>query len=225
MAHVVKIALGEESVSTRITVGIDIDGTIYRFVHENNSLTVDGETYSAVPYAQFSPIVSSTGDVSDTCSIILESIYFTDGAGSNVGQQVIRDIMSYDLLKCPVQIGEVVLNTDTLEVIGLIPKFVGVVDNTPYSSTIEDDGVVKSEIKLSLISYRTLPKRRVPSFYSDVDHSRRFTNDRSLRHISDAVFRNGRYRWNTTTGGQGGVGGGSLPIDDPAVVRDIIARV
>jgi len=200
-------ALMEPSISTRICFSIKPEDQIYRFVKDTIKMTLAGEIYHPVPYAEFSNIASGDGQAADTGTITLDGANIVSHTAQSV-DQVLQSLLNFSLRDRPVQIGLIVLNVETMEPIGLIPQFVGFVDQAPFEVTEQ-----ASKLDIHVASFRAYAQRRIARTYSDTDHQTRFPGDKSLRWISDAVFRGGKYAWNSmsATGSGAGRGRGRTP--------------
>lgn len=213
-------ALNSSFIDTRITVSVQPETEIFRFVKDTHEKVIpqtgDDWIYHPVPYSEFSPISSGDGQTADTGTITLDGNYFLESDRQLV-DDVLQSILQFPLRDRPIQIGLMVLNPETKEVIGLIPQFVGFVDNTPMTREKGEPTIVE----FIMASFRAYARRLVARTNSDTDHATRFPGDRSARWISDSVFRRGKYPWNTTSasGSGGGSGGGYNPRE-----RDIIRR-
>lgn len=203
-------ALDEPFIETRICVSIQPETEIFRFVKDVTEITVEraGEDdwlFHPVPYADFSPITSGDGRAADTGTITLDGANIISHDPSQTVDSVLQSILAFPLRDRPIQVGLMVLNIETLEVIGLIPQFVGFVDNVPLSR----DKSSGSMLEINMASFRAYAQRRIARSYSDTDHQSRFPGDRAARWISDAVFRGGKYAWNSESARGSGSGGGS----------------
>ncbi len=200
-------ALMEPYISTRICFSVKPEAEIFRFVKDASQMELDGKTYHPVPYAEFSNIASGDGQAADTGSITLDGANIISHSEQSV-DEVLQSLLEFPLRDRPVQIGLIVLNTETMAPIGLIPQFVGFIDQAPLE--VNDSG---SRLDIHVASFRAYAQRQVARTYSDTDHQARFPGDKALRWISDAVFRGGKYAWNSTSArgsgaGRGGGGGG-----------------
>jgi hypothetical protein len=200
------LALDSDFIETRIVVSIQPEDTVYRYTRDTRDSLVDTWLFTALPYFDVGSISSSDGSVADTMTITM------DGADMvtvpyETPDSVLQTIISYPLRDRPIQVGLLVLDPDTRAVIGLIPQFVGFVDNVPL---LRDRNTRESKLEFNCASFRAYAQRRVARTYSDTDHQSRFVGDGGLKWMSDAVFRNGKYAWNTTsaTGAGAGSGGG-----------------
>ncbi|PHR57938.1 MAG: hypothetical protein COA43_11215 [Robiginitomaculum sp.] len=212
--EIAKAALMEPFINTRICISIKPESEIHRFVIDiaEIEIEVDGNVFKPVPYAQISPITTGAGRGADTATITLDGVDIVSTGEASV-DAVLQELQAYPLRDRPVQIGLIVLNTQTGVVIGLIPQFIGFVDSTPLTRSVDGKGVGSSKLEIKLASARGYFSRRTPRIYSDQDHQTRFSDDRACKHISDVVFRGGQYKWNEkiTSGGGGrspGNGGG-----------------
>jgi hypothetical protein len=187
-------ALAEESIETRVCVSVQPTDTVYRFVRDNVGYTLNGWDFEPVPFAQFDPIASDDGSVADTTTITLDGKYFLT-VTDNDPSDVFRTVLQHPLRDRPIQIGLLVLNTDTKEAIGVIPQFVGFIDNAPLTRS-KDSAI----LEINCASFRAFAQRRVTRTYSDTDHRSRFPGDGACKWIADAVFRSGKYIWNRTSG-------------------------
>jgi hypothetical protein len=203
-------ALAEPSIETRICVSVQPDATVRRFVRDDSEVIINGWTFGPVPFAEFDTISSEDGNAADTTTITLDGKYMVT-ATDTTPDDVFRDIIQYPLRDRPIQIGLLVFNVDTKAAIGLIPQFVGFIDNAPLERSKNG-----SKLMINCASFRAYAQRRVARTYSQTDHVTRFPGDNALKWIADAVFRNGKYIWNrnaaTASGGgnTGGGGGGGL---------------
>lgn len=207
-------ALAEGVIETRLTVSVKPESTIYNFVKDAASLEVDGDTFDPVPYVEFSSISSGQGQSADTMDITLDgqNIISTDDAWTV--DQVLQSILDNDLRDRPISVGLVVLNPDTHAVIGLIPQFIGFIDNVPLDRPRGEP----SKLTIKCSSYRAYAQRRVARVHSNSDHQARFgSSDEAAKWLSTVVFRGGKFPWNKTTAtsrgnaGSGGRGGGRRP--------------
>lgn len=206
-------ALGEPAIETRLCVSVKPESTVMRFVRDNVELDINGNTFNPVPFAEFDPISSGDGSVADTTKIVLDGKYLLTTDDNNP-TDIFRSIIAYPLRDRPIQIGLAVLNVDTKAVIGLIPQFVGFIDNAPLVRAKDN-----ARLEINCASFRAYAQRRVARTYSDTDHRSRFPGDGACKHISDAVFRAGKYIWNRTAAGNvnqtsGGGGGGGGRYDN-----------
>lgn len=196
-------ALAQEAIETRVVVSVKPSDTIYRFVRDNVAYSLNGWNFEPVPFAEFDPISSDDGSVADTTKITLDGKYFLTASDDNP-TDVFRNVLQHPLRDRPIQIGLLVLNTDTKEAIGLIPQFVGFIDQAPLSRN-KDSAI----LEINCASFRAYAQRRVARTYSNTDHQSRFPGDGAAKWIADAVFRSGKYAWNRVTGsGSGSTGGG-----------------
>lgn len=187
-------ALMEPAYDTRVCVSVKPDGAILRFVRDAGEITAGPYSFGPVPYARIGAITSGAGSVADTTQITLDGSAMTE-AGIPDPDSVLQSILNYTLRDRPIQIGLIVLNVDTKEPIGLIPKFVGFVD----SSGLDRDKKTGPKMVIELASYRGFARRRVQRTYSYTDHITRFAGDHALKWLSDAVFRGAQYPWNKQT--------------------------
>lgn len=198
-------ALSDSFISTRICFSVKPETEIFRFVKDTHALELDGKTYHPVPYAEFSDISSGDGQAADTGTITMDGANMVSNSDQSV-DQVLQSLLAFPLRDRPVQIGLIVLNTQTHAPIGLIPQFVGFVDRVPFE--VRQQG---SRLEIQIASFRAFARRRIARTYSDTDHETRFDQDRSLRWISDAVFRGGKYAWNSISARGSGAGRGIRP--------------
>ena len=204
-------ALSDPMISTRICVSVQPETEVFRFVKDTGDILVerpgdDDWLFHKVPYAEFAPINSGDGRSADTTTITMDGadIIATDG---HTVDSVLQSILEFPLRDRPIQIGLLVLNIETQEPIGIIPQFIGFIDNVPFSREKTDkDANVKLEINCA--SFRAYAQRQFARTYSDTDHQARFPGDRACRWISDAVFRGGKYSWNSESARGSGSGGG-----------------
>ena len=113
-------------------------------------------------------------------------------------------LIAFDVRDRPICVGELVLDPETHATVGLIPRFVGFVDAARLLRSVEDGAV----FEVPCLSFRAAAARRVARVYGDTDQSTLWPGDHSLKHISDAVNRGGRWIWNgseargSSSGGQ-----------------------
>lgn len=205
------IALSDPMISTRICVSVQPETEVFRFVKDASDILVErpGEDdwlFHKVPYAEFSAINSGDGRSADTTTITLDGADIIAGDGHSV-DGVLQSILEFPLRDRPIQIGLLVLNIETQEPIGVVPQFIGFIDNVPFSrEKTETEATVKLEINCA--SFRAYAQRQFARTYSDTDHQARFPGDRACRWISDAVFRGGKYAWNSESARGSGSGAG-----------------
>lgn len=201
-------ALAEEAIETRIVVSVQPTDTVYRFVADSVAYSINGWDFEPVPYAEFDPISSDDGSVADTTTITLDGKYFLTATDNNP-TDIFRNVVNHPLRDRPIQIGLLVLNVDTKEAIGVIPQFVGFIDNAPLTRSKDS-----AMLEIHCASFRAYAERRVTRTYSDTDHRTRFPGDGACKWIADAVFRSGKYIWNRSSaqgqssGNVGSPGGG-----------------
>ena len=205
-------ALDEPHISSRICVSVKPgDGNVYRMVNDTVERTVNGAVFAARPIARFSPITTGAGQAADTMVITLDSGDYANDPGDI--ENIFQGAIAYALRDRPIQVGEIVLDPETHAIVGLIPRFVGLVDSVHFNRSPEDGAT----FEVSLISFRAVRARREPRVYGDVDQNAAYPGDNSMRFISDAVVRNGKYKWNGTEGGGRASGGGGTfnPVEGP----------
>lgn len=200
-------SLSGDFYNTRLCVSVKPENEVFRFVADTTNHVVGGLDFGPVPYAEFSEITSGDGNSADTMTITLDGskMIVPDGTTPD---SVLLDVLNRPLRDRPIQVGLIALDFDTDEPIGLIPRFVGFIDNAPLTRSKTGGSV----LDINCVSFRGFASRRIPVTYSDTDHVTRFPGDRSARHINDVVRRGGTYQWNSETGGGSGVttgGGGS----------------
>lgn len=214
-------ALDDPIISTRICVSIKPETEIFRFVKDTGLITMervgdDDWLFNPVPYAEFAPISSGDGRSADTTAITMDGADIIAKDGYDV-DSVLQSILAFPLRDRPIQIGLLVLNTETQEPIGVIPQFIGLVDNVPFTRE-KTDKMANVRLEINCVSFRAYAQRQFARTYSDTDHRARFPGDGACKWISDTVFRAGKYPWNTTTGqGAGGGGGGSRTPYNPRI--------
>ena len=207
-------ALDQPFISTRLCVSVQPETEILRFIKDSSEVTVNGLLFEPVPYAEFSPIFSGDGATADTTTITLDGRNMVV-AGDETPDTILQRVLARPLRDRPIQIGLIVLNTNTFEPIGLIPQFVGIIDNAPFSRR-KDERSADARIEINLASFRVFAQRRIARTYSDTDHTLRFPGDRAARWISDTVFRLGRYAWNKEGAQSSGItSGGANPGHNP----------
>jgi len=214
-------ALSEPVINTRLCVSVQPETEIFRFSNDRDPITVErtGETdwlFNPVPYADFSAINSGDGRIADTTSIILDGADITAKDGYSI-DTVLLSILAFPLRDRPIQIGLLVLDPDDGEPIGLIPKFIGFIDNAPFEREKDERGA-NVKLTINCASFRAYAQRQFARTYSDTDHQSRFPGDRACQWISDAVFRKGKYPWNSESATGSGSGGGSFtPGGTPSI--------
>ena len=205
-------ALSRNHINTRVCVTVRPEGQTFRFVREARVMTLerDGDTplvFNPIPYVEFTPVSSGDGSVADTLTVTFDGQAIT-AQGQNTVDDVLQSLLQFPLRDRPIQVGLLVLDTNTHKPIGIIPQFIGFIDNVPFSrEKTNDETSVKLEFHLA--SFRAYATRQFVRTYSDTDHTTRFPGDRAARHISNAVFRNGKYAWNQVGSYGGGGSGGS----------------
>lgn len=205
-------ALSKSHINTRVCVTVKPEGEVFRFVREAATMTLerDGDTpliFHPVPYAEFAPISSGDGRVADTTTITFNGADITSQGMDSV-DSVLQSILEFPLRDRPIQIGLLVLDADTHKPIGIIPRFIGFIDNVPFSRE-KTNQVAEVMLEFNLVSFRAYAQRQFVRTYSDTDHRTRFPGDGAAKHISNAVFRNGKYAWNQESAtGAGGIAGG-----------------
>jgi hypothetical protein len=203
-------ALSGDFIDTRLCVSVQPEDEIFRFIVDNSELTINNWLFEPVPYAEFDAITSADGAVADTTTITLDGSHM-EGGFDDDPDDILQRVLTYPLRDRPIQIGLLVINFETNEPIGLIPQFVGFIDNAPLMRERKPTSS-NSKLLFNLVSFRAYAQRRVARLYSDTDHVSRFPLDRCARWISDVVFKLGKYSWNrddaqgggATTGGGGG---------------------
>lgn len=198
-------ALDEPHISTRIAVSVKPQDTVFRMVVDTSKIDVGGMVFSPVPFLKISNISSGEGQGADTGTITMDGREMLSPPSTSA-ETVLQNIMNYPLRDRPVQIGLLVLNVQNKQAIGLIPQFVGIIDR----AVLERSKGEASVLTVQIASYRAYAQRRVQRLYSHTDHSVRHPGDGFLKHLSDNVFRAGKYAWNsqTATGSGAGRGGG-----------------
>lgn len=198
-------ALSDPQISTRIAVSVQPETQIYRMVVDTAEIAVGGMTFSPVPFLKISNISSGEGQGADTGTITMDGREMLSPPSTST-EQVLQNILSYPLRDRPIQIGLLVLNVETKIAIGLIPQFVGIIDR----SVLERSRGEASVLTVNIASYRAYAQRRVQRLFSHTDHGARYPGDGFLKHLSDTVFRSGKYAWNSlqATGNGVGAGGG-----------------
>ena len=197
-----------------MTVQPDVEK--FRFVKDVAEINFNGWSFKPVPYAEFSPVSSGDGAAADVATITLDGTNIVSYDPSQSVDSVLQSILAFPLRDRPIQIGLLVLNVETLEPIGLIPQFVGFIDNVPLNRGKRDG----STLEINIASFRAYAQRRIARTYSDTDHQVRFPGDRAARWISDAVFRGGKYSWNmssATAAGNGTLTGGNAQPFNPNI--------
>lgn len=187
-------ALEEPFIETRVAVSVKPEDEIMRFVQDVQWYSVNGWDYGPVPYAEFDDFMSGSGGVPDTTIITLDSRNIEMLTGT--ADEMLQSVLDKPLRDRPIAISILVLNTETKEVIGVIPRFVGIID----SATLTREKEAGARLEISTLSYRAFVNRRTPRVYGDTDHGTRFPGDRSMKWISDVVHRRGKYRWNSAEG-------------------------
>ena len=203
--------LSNPIISTRVCVSVRPETEVFRFVKDTTQLTLDrGEqedwVFNPVPYAEFSPVSSGDGRAADTTTITMDGSDIVAKDGHSV-DTVLQDILAFPLRDRPIQIGLLVLNTETQRPVGVIPQFIGFIDNVPFSREKTAD-TVDVMLEINCASFRAFAQRRFTRMYSNTDHQTRFPGDGACKWISDTVFRRGKYAWNSESA-QGYGGGGS----------------
>lgn len=197
-------ALDEPQISTRIAISVKPEDTVYRMVVDTAEIDVGGMVFSPVPFLKVSNISSGEGQGADTGTITMDGREMISPPATST-EQVLQNIMAYPLRDRPVQIGLLVLNVETKQAIGLIPQFVGIIDRAVLERTKGEASI----LTVSIASYRAYAQRRVQRLYSHTDHSARYPGDGFLKHLSDNVFRAGKYAWNSQTAAGSGAGRGA----------------
>lgn len=191
-------------ISTRVCVSVKPQDEILRFVQDTSEISVNGWNFEPVPYARFSSVSSGGGSVADTMEIILDGVYVADAAHGAL-TDILKKVVQYPLRGKPIQVGRLVIDTNTYEAIALQPRFIGTIHNSPLSL---DDG---PNMTIKCASYRNAAHRQTAWVHSEVSHLQRWPNDNAAKYMSDAVSRGGQYPWNkiNSNGGGGGTAGGS----------------
>ena len=187
-------ALAADRIETRLTFSVKPVSTVYNFVRDAAEITVNDVVYNAVPYAEFSDIASSDGQSADTMEITLDGQNIISNDESWPVDSVLQSILGNDLRDRPMAVSLAVLNPDTHVVIGLIPQFIGIIDNVPLNRPKGSP----SALTVKCSSYRTYSQRRVRRVHSNSDHQSRFPGDEAAKWISSIVFRSGQFPWNKT---------------------------
>lgn len=196
-------ALDGPQISTRIAVSVKPENEVYRMVVDTAQINVGSMMFSPVPFLKVSNITSGEGQGADTGTITMDGREMLSPPSTST-EAVLQNIMSYPLRDRPIQIGLLVLNVETKAAIGLIPQFVGIIDRAVMERSKSDASV----LTVSIASYRAYAQRRVQRLYSHTDHSARYPNDGFLKHLSDTVFRSGKYAWNSMQATGNGIGRG-----------------
>jgi hypothetical protein len=206
-------ALQERVISTRHCVSVKPESTIYRFVNGSSIITANSWTFNPIPYAQFGEINNGDGRIADTMDITFDGSDITS-RGDEAVDSILQSILDFPLRDRPIQVGLMVMEPGTSNVIGVISQFVGFIDNTPFTREKGNMGGVNAVLTFKLASFRAYAQRQFVRTYSITDHVSRFPGDQALKWISDMVFRSGKFRWNrmdATANGIGGGGGGRTP--------------
>lgn len=213
-------ALDAPQISTRIAIAVKPEDVVYRMVVDTAEIDVGGLVYSPVPFLKISNITSGEGQGADTGTITLDGREMLSPPSTST-EAVLQNLMSYPLRDRPLQIGLLVLNVETKQAVGLIPQFVGIIDR----AVLERRKDQASTLTVNIASYRAYAQRRVQRLYSHTDHLARHPGDGFLKHLSDNVFRAGKYAWNsqTATGSGAGRGGGGRGLI-PGIARNLMMR-
>jgi len=181
---------------------------IFRMVVDTAEIMVGDMLFAPVPFLKVSNISSGEGQSADTGTITMDGREMLSPPSVST-ETVLQNLMSYPLRDRPLQIGLLVLDLETKTAIGLIPQFVGIIDR----AVLERNKGEASVLTVSIASYRAYAQRRVQRLYSHTDHQTRYPGDGFLKHLSDTVFRAGKYAWNSqqATGSGAGRGGGGNP--------------
>lgn len=198
-------ALDEPQISTRIAVSVQPEDIPYHMVVDTSEIVIDDLTFAPVPFLKVSNVTSGEGQGADTGTITLDGREMLSPPATST-EAVLQNIMSYPLRDRPVQIALLVLNVETKQAIGLIPQFVGVIDR----ALLERKKGEASVLTIQIASYRAFAQRRVQRLYSHTDHQARYDGDGFLKHLSDTVFRGGKYAWNSQQATASGVGRGII---------------
>lgn len=211
-------ALNAPQISTRIAVSVQPEDIVYHMVVDTSEIIMEDLTFSPVPFLKVSNITSGEGQGADTGTVTLDGREMLSPPSTST-EAVLQSIMGHSLRDRPVQIALLVLNVETKEAIGLIPQFVGIIDR----AVLERKKSEASVLTVQIASYRAYAQRRVQRLYSNTDHNARYPGDGILKHLSDTVFRSGKYAWNSqqATGSGAGRGGGR----GGGGFRDIAARL
>ena len=183
--------LMEPTVSTRSCILVKPEDTILRIVVDTMEHTVDGNLFSPAPFVKLGAVTSGDGEAADTMQIIM------DGKDMIVEQPetpetILQKIVANRLRDRPIMVGRMVLNVDNPRIaIGLIPDFVGFIDNVKLG---DDEGPV---LNIGCASYRGFAARRPIRYHSDTDHQSRFPGDEAA---------NGSIKWNSKDAGAGSAG-------------------
>ena len=200
-------ALSDDMISTRDCVSVTLaDGTVKRFVIDTVPQSLSGNSYVEVPAGEIEAIALGAGDLADSAKIHLDGAAFTTANGTP--DELLIALMATPLRDRPIQVSTMVLNVLTNTAIGLIPIFVGFVDQTNLDRSNREEGSLWT---LMAASYRAFARRLPERVYTHNDHQQRWPGDGLLRNLADTVFTNGVARWNTTKGASSGVvtsGGG-----------------
>ena len=188
-------------ISTRVCVSVKPQDEILRFVQDTTEISVNGWNFESVPYARFGRVISGGGTVADTLEVILDGIYVADSSYGAL-TDILKKVVQHPLRGKPIQIGRLVIDTNTYEAIALQPRFVGTIHNSPLSL---ENG---PSMTIKCASYRNAAHRQAAWVHSEVSHKQRWPGDNAAKHMSDAVSRGGQYPWNKTTSSGGGNGGG-----------------
>ena len=205
-------ALDAPQISTRIAVSVKPEDVVHRMVVDTAEIDVGGMVFSPVPFLRISNITSGEGQGADTGTITLDGREMLTPPSTST-EDVLQSLMSYPLRDRPLQIGLLVLNVETKQAVGLIPQFVGIIDR----AVLERRKDAASTLTVTIASYRAYAQRRVQRLYSHTDHQARHPGDGFLKHLSDNVFRAGKYAWNSQTAAGSGAGrGGGGRLSDVA---------
>ncbi len=188
-------ALSASVIETRLCVSVKPDDEIYNFVYDSSPLTVDGEDYNPLPYVIFSSITSGDGRAADTMQITLDGQHLVTNDDAWTVDSVFQEMLNRNLRDRPMSVDLAVLNPETFEVIGMVPQFVGFIDNVP----LERPKGEPSRLIFNCSSYRAYSQRRVARVHSNSDHQTRFPGDGAAKWLSSVVFRGGKFPWNKTT--------------------------
>jgi len=194
-------ALSEDMISTRDCVAVTLaDGTVKRFIIDTVPQTLDGNLYVEVPAGEIESLALGAGTLADSAKIHLDGAAFTTADGTP--DELLIALMATPLRDRPIQISTMVLDVISNSPIGLIPIFVGFVDQTNLDRSNREEGSLWT---LSAASYRAYSRRLPERVYTHNDHQQRWPADGLLRNLADTVFTNGVARWNTTKGSSSGV--------------------
>lgn len=202
-------ALDAPYIETRMCLSIKPETTIFRFVNDTAPASVNGWDFEPAPYAEFSGINTQPGRAADSMTVVIDGRNLVSPLPV-APDQILHDIQSRSLRDRPVHVGLMVLDTSTHMPVGIISEFIGQVDNSKVKYG-RDKGVF---FEMKLVSARAVAHRRVAATYSNTGHQTRFPGDEALKWMADAVYRGGKYPWNSSaaTAVSGG-GGGRLTPD------------